>query len=236
MPPSVNGKQISQITIDGLTAAQVAQGRPDTPELRKAVTTELVRREVIAQEAQKKGVAKKADVQAQMAMAQQSVLVSAYLQDYVQSHPVADSTIKAEYDKVRATLGDKEYNARHILVDNEDEAKAIIAKLKGGAKFEDLAKESSKDPGSKEKGGDLGWSNKASYVKPFADAMMGLAKGKFTETPVKSDFGWHVIELVDTRDLAAPSLEEAKPRIAQHVQQQMVEKHIADLVAKAKVK
>lgn len=234
--PVVNGKAIPQSRVDNLLAAQVAQGRPDTPELRKAVTDELVRRELLAQEANKTGVAKKDDVQAQMAMAQQSVLVSAYLQNYVKTHPVSEAAIKAEYDKLLETLGGKEYQVRHILVETEDEAKAVVTKLKAGGKFEELAKELSKDPGSKEKGGELGWANKAAYVKPFTDAMMALAKGKYTETPVKSDFGFHIIQLDDVRDLKAPPIDELKPRITQHLQQQMVEKHISDLVAKAKVK
>ena len=135
---------------------------------------------------------------------------------------------------IRKALGEKEYKARHILVDTEDEAKAIIAKLNKGEKFEDLAKQS-KDPGSKDKGGDLGWANQAAYVKPFSEAMTKLEKGKFTAAPVKSDFGWHVIQLDDVRDLKAPSLDEIKPQLTQRLQQQMVEKHILELRTKAKV-
>lgn len=232
---TVNGKPIAQSRIDNLVAAQAGQGRPDTPELREAVREELVRREVLAQTAEKKGIDKKGDVQAQMALARQSVLISAYLQDYVKTHPITDEMLKGEYETLRKTLGDSEYKARHILVETEDEAKAVIAKLKAGGKFEDLAKELSKDPGSKEKGGDLGWSNKAAYVKPFTDAMVALPKGKYTEAPVKSDFGWHIIQMDDIRELKAPTLEEIKPQMTQRMQQQMVEKHIADLRAKAKV-
>lgn len=231
----VNGKVISQSSVDALMAAQTARGQQDTPELRKAVKDELVRREVLQQTAEKSGVEKQDDVKTQMALARQSVLISAYLQDYVKKHPVTDEMLKAEYDTLRKTLGETEYKARHILVETEDEAKAVITKLKAGSKFEDLAKELSKDPGSKEKGGDLGWSNKAAYVKPFTEAMMALKKGEFTETPVKSDFGYHIIQLEDTRELKAPALDEIKPQMTQRMQQQMVEKHIADLTAKAKV-
>jgi peptidyl-prolyl cis-trans isomerase C len=231
----VNGKPVPQSRVDGLMAAQLAQGQADTPQLRSAVREELVRREVLAQEAEKKGFDKKPDVVSQISLTRQGVLVSAYLQDFVRTHPVTDDMVKAEYDRLRSTLGDKEYKARHILVDTEDEAKAVIGKLKAGEKFDELAKAQSKDPGSKENGGDLGWANQAAYVKQFSDALVGLAKGKFTETPVKSNYGWHVIELEDVRDMKAPTIEEIKPQLTQRVQQQLVEKHIADLRAKAKV-
>lgn len=231
---TVNGKAISQARIDALLAAQTAQGRPDSPQLRDAVKEDMVRREVLAQEAEKQGIEKKAEVQNEMALARQSVLVSAYLQDYVKKHPVTDEMLQKEYGEIRTSLGDKEYKARHILVKNEDDAKAIIAKLKKGERFEDLAKQS-EDPGSKDKGGDLGWSNKSSYVKPFSDAMVKLEKGKYTEAPVKSDFGWHVIQLDDVRDMKAPPLDEIKPQLTQRLQQQMVQKHVVDLRNKAKV-
>jgi peptidyl-prolyl cis-trans isomerase C len=169
-----------------------------------------------------------------MALTQQGVLIGAYLQDYVKTHPVTDDMLKSEYDKLKKTLGEKEYNARHILVDNEDEAKAVIGKLKAGEKFEDLAKQS-KDAGSAVRGGELGWSNKASYVKPFSDAMTALEKGKFTETPVKSDFGYHIIKLDDVRDMKVPTLDEIKPQLTQRMQQAIVEKHVEALRAKAKV-
>ncbi len=236
-PPAatkVNGKTIPQSSIDTLVSAQVAKGQTDTPELRKAVREELVRREVLTQAAERKGLQKKPEVVSQIAMTRQGVLIGAYLQDFVKNHPVTDEMVKAEYDTLRKTLGEKEYKVRHILVDTEEEAKALIDKLKAGEKFDELAKQS-KDPGSKERGGDLGWSNKASYVKPFSDAMVALEKGKFTETPVKSNFGWHIIQLDDVRDMKAPTMDEIKPQLSQRLQQKMVEKHIADLVAKAKV-
>lgn len=231
---TVNGKAIPQARIDAMVAAQVAQGRPDSPQLREAAKEDLVRRELLAQEAEKKGLDKKSEVQTQMALARQGVLVGAYLESYIKSHPVTDEMLQKEYEGIRTSLGDKEYKARHILVKSEDDAKAIIAKLKKGERFEDLAKQS-EDPGSKDKGGDLGWSNKASYVKPFADAMAKLEKGKYTEAPVKSDFGWHVIELDDVRDMKVPPLDEVKPQLTQRMQQQMVQQHVLDLRAKAKV-
>jgi peptidyl-prolyl cis-trans isomerase C len=231
---SVNGKAIPKARADALIAAQVAQGQPESDNLRKAVREELIRREVLAQEAQKKGIDKKPDVQGQLDLARQGVLIGAYLGDYVRTHGISDEAIKKEYDGIKAALGDKEYKARHVLVEKEDEAKAIIERLGKGEKFEDLAKQS-KDPGSKERGGDLGWSTPASYVKPFAEAMVKLEKGKYTTAPVKSDFGWHVILLEDTRELKSPSLDEVRPQLLQRLHQQMVEKHIQELRAKAKV-
>jgi peptidyl-prolyl cis-trans isomerase C len=231
---TVNGKVIPQARVDALLSAQLAQGRPDSPELRGAVREELVRREILVQAAEKKGLDKNMDVQAQMMMARQSVLIGAYLGDYVKGHPITDDMLQKEYEAIRKVLGEKEYKARHVLVAGEDEAKAIIDKLKKGEKFDDLAKQS-QDPGSKDRGGDLGWANQAAYVKPFADAMVKLEKGKFTEAPVRSDFGWHVIQLDDVREMKAPSLDEVKPQLVQRMQQQMVEKHVLDLRAKAKI-
>ena len=231
---TVNGKAIPKLRADALIAGQAAQGQPDSPELRKAVMEELVRREVLTQESLKKGFDKKPEVQGQIDLARQGVLIGAYLNEYVRTHPVTDDQVKKEYEEIKAKLGSKEYKARHILVEKEDEAKAIIEKLKKGAKIEDLAKDS-KDPGSKERGGDLGWANPASFVPPFSAAMTRLEKGKFTETPVKSDFGWHVIQLEDTRELKLPGIDEAKGQIGQQLQQRQVQKHIDDLRAKAKV-
>ncbi len=231
---TVNGKAIPKNRADALIAGQAAQGQPDSPELRKAVTEELVRREILTQESIKKGLDKKSEVLGQIDLARQGVLIGAYLNDYVKTHPITEDAIKKEYESIKAKLGDKEYKARHVLVEKEDEAKAVIEKLKKGEKFEDLAKDS-KDPGSKERGGDLGWANPASFVPAFSAAMTKLEKGKFTLAPVKSDFGWHVIQLDDTRELKLPVFDEAKGQIGQQLQQRMVQKHIEDLRAKAKV-
>lgn len=230
----VNGKAIPANRAEVLMANQLAQGQAKTPELEKAVKEELVRREVLAQAAIAKGMDKKSDVQAQVDLARQGVLIGAYLNEFARGVKIGDEDVKKEYDTLKSALGDKEYKARHILVEKEDEAKDIIAKLKKGEKFEELAK-LSKDPGSKEKGGELGWANKASYVPAFADAMSKLAKGKYTEAPVQSNFGWHVIQLDDVRELKAPNFDDVKPQIVQRMRQMAVEKHILDLRAKAKV-
>jgi peptidyl-prolyl cis-trans isomerase C len=169
-----------------------------------------------------------------MDLARQSVLISAYLQDYVKTHPISDEQLKKEYDEIVKQMGSKEYKARHVLVDKEEDAVVIIEKMKKGEKIEDLAKQS-KDPGSKDKGGDLGWAAPANYVKPFADALTGLQKGKYTEKPVKSDFGYHVILLEDVRDMKLPTFDEAKPGLAQRMQQQQVQNQIMELRKAAKI-
>jgi peptidyl-prolyl cis-trans isomerase C len=230
----VNGKPIPANRAEVLLANQIAQGQAKTPELEAAVREELVRREVLSQEAVKKGIDKKSDVQAQIDLARQGVLIGAYLNEYARNLKITDDDVKKEYDGIKSALGDKEYKARHILVEKEGEAKDIIEKLKKGEKFEELAKVS-KDPGSKDRGGELGWANKASYVPEFSAAMAKLVKGKYTEAPVQSNFGWHIIQLDDVRELSAPPFDDVKPQIVQRMRQQAVEKHILELRAQAKV-
>jgi peptidyl-prolyl cis-trans isomerase C len=232
---TVNGKAIPQGRADIMIRNQVAQGQQDGDQLRSAVREELIRREVLTQAAAAKGLDKNAALMHQAELAKQAVLIQAYLQDYVRSHPVTEDTIKAEYEKIKTGLGNKEYKARHILVKTEDKAKEIIGKLQAGEKFEDLAKDS-EDPGSKDRGGDLGWSAPAQYVKPFSEALVKLEKGKFTPQPVRSDFGYHIIKLEDVRDLKLPSYDEAKPQIAQRLEQQTIAAHVNELRQKAAIK
>ncbi|HEY0884562.1 MAG TPA: peptidylprolyl isomerase, partial [Ramlibacter sp.] len=142
---------------------------------------------------------------------------------------------QAEYDKFVSANGGKEYRARHILVEKEADAKAIIASLKKGGKFEDIAKKQSKDPGSGANGGDLDWANAASYVPEFSQALIKLNKGQTTDAPVKTQFGWHVIRLEDVRQAQLPKLEDVKPQIAEQLQRQKLAKFQEDLRGKAKV-
>lgn len=230
---TVNGVVIPQSRAELLVKERMTQGQPDTPELRNAIREDLISRELLAQEAVKKGVDKNPDVTTQIELAKQSVLVRSYLQDVMKASPVSDDALKAEYEKIKAQMGDKEYKVRHILVEKEAEAKDIIAQLKKGVKFEKLAAKS-KDP-SKSNGGDLGWSAPGAYVKPFADAMIALKKGEYTKTPVQTQFGWHVIQLEDSRPMQAPPLDQIKPQLSQRMQQQQIEKTVAELRAKAKV-
>ena len=225
---------IPKSKIDAVVRAQEAQGQKDTPELRAAIRDRLITLEIVAQEAEKKGLAKSADAQSQLELARINILAQAYRTDFFKNHPVSDDALKAEFEKVKLQMGDKEYKARHILVENEATAKEIIEKLKKGDKFEELAK-ASKDPGSKDNGGDLDWNAAGGFVKPFSDAMVKLEKGKYTEAPVQSQFGWHVIKLEDMRQAKFPEFSEVKPGILQRMQEQLFDKAITDLRAKAKV-
>jgi peptidyl-prolyl cis-trans isomerase C len=194
----------------------------------------LIGREVLVQEATKQGVAANKEVKEALEQARQEIIIRALLVDYVKKNPVSDAEIKSAYDQFKASKGDKEYHARHILVKTEKEATDIIAKLKGGAKFEELAK-ASQDPGSAANGGDLDWAAPGNYVKPFADAMVALKDGQITEKPVQSQFGYHVIKLEGSRAAKVPSLEEIKPQIAESLTQRKVAAYRDQLVAKAKV-
>jgi peptidyl-prolyl cis-trans isomerase C len=196
---------------------------------------EVIAREIFAQEAHNLGLDATDDFKNQVELNRQSVLIRELFADFQKKNPVTDEEVKAEYDRYAATNAGKEYHAHHILVQKEEEAKDIINKLKKGAKFEDLAKKLSKDPGSGAKGGDLDWANPGNYVKEFSDAMVGLNKGKFTETPVKTQFGYHIIRLDDVREAQLPKLDDVKAQISQQLMQQKMTKFQDDVRAKAKV-
>ncbi len=233
---TVNGTAISEARVDMLLKQRAAQGQPDSPELRKAIIDHLSMQYLIAQEAIKKGLEKTPEVLDQVDFAQQSILANAFIQDYLKNSPVSDDMLKAEYEKVKAQMSGSEYKARHILVATEAEAKAIIAKLKKDPKaFESLAKEKSLDPGSKVNGGDLGWFDPRGMVPEFGAAVAKLEKGKFTEEPVKTQFGYHVILLEDSRPRAVPPMDQVKSALQQQVQQQNLQKLFDDLKAKAKI-
>jgi peptidyl-prolyl cis-trans isomerase C len=216
---------------DFLLKERLAQGQPDTPELRNAVREELNTRELLVREAKKKGLEKSSDVKNQMELSGQTVLVRAYVGDWLKANPISDALLHKEYDAIKAQMGDKEYKVRHVLVEKEDEAKEIIVALQKGEKFEKLA-ERSKDPGSKANGGDLDWNAPGNFVKPFSDAMVKLPKGKFTATPVQTQFGWHVIQVDDIRDAKIPSFDEVKPQLQQRLQGQALDVYFKELRAK----
>ena len=232
---TVNGVAVPQSRADMLMQQQLQRGAQDTEQLRSMVRDELVNREVLMQEAQKTGIAKQPDVQTQLDMARQEIMVSAYLREYVRKHPVTDAEVQKEYDRAKSQHGDKEYKARHILVETEDQAKTLIAELKKGGKFDDLAAKNSKDTGSAQRGGDLDWNVPATYDKQFSDAMVKLEKGKFTDTPVRTRFGFHIIQLDDVRPARFAALAEVKPRIQQMLAQSKIEGLIKELKAKAKI-
>ena len=231
----VNGASIPQYRFEAAVKSRVAQGQPDTPETRKGIRDALINQEIVAQEAVKRGLDKQPHVAGRIELDRSSALVSAYFEDHFRKNPITDEMLRKEYDRIKPELPAREYKVRHILVEKEEEAKNIIAQIKKGASFEKLAAEHSKDPGSKARGGDLDWGPAERYVKPFAEAVTRLKKGAMTETPVHTDFGYHVIRVDDERATKVPSFEEAKPQLQQLVQNQMVQKAIADLRAKAKI-
>jgi peptidyl-prolyl cis-trans isomerase C len=231
----VNGKPVPKTRVEMLSQQLAKAGRPVGPEMQDQLKDEVIAREIFMQEAQKRGLDATADFKGQMELARQTILIRELFSDYQQKNPVTDAEIKAEYDKFVTANGGKEFKARHILVENEDQAKKIIADLKKGQKFEDLAKKQSKDPGSGANGGDLDWATAASYVPEFAEAMVKLKKGELTPAPVKSQFGWHVIRVDDIRDAQLPKLEEVRPQIAQQLQQQKLAQFQENLRKSAKV-
>ncbi|PXX45140.1 peptidylprolyl isomerase [Undibacterium pigrum] len=233
---TVDGTAISKKQLDQIMQQQAAQGMPDTPETRKMVIDNLAMQILVAKEAAKKGLDKTPEIADQLEMTRQSILANAYVKDYIKTAAVTDEGLKAEYEDFKTKNGGNEFKARHILVKTEDEAKDIIVKIKKDIKaFEGLAKSKSLDPGSKVNGGDLGWFNPRGMVPEFGNAVAKLEKGKFTEEPVKSQYGYHVIVLDDSRPVAVPPLEEVKAGLTQQLQQKNLKKMLDDMKAKAKI-
>lgn len=231
----VNGKAVPTARMDALAQQVARSGRPITPEMQGQLKDEVIAREIFMQEAKKQGLDTTEDFRTQMDLARQTLLIRELFANYQKTSPVTDADIQAEYDKFAAANSGKEYRARHILVEKEDQAKAIIAQLKKGGKFDEIAKKSSKDPGSGANGGDLDWANPSNYVPEFSQALIKLTKGQTTETPVKSQFGYHIIRLDDVRDAQLPKFDDVKPQIAQQLQQQKMTKYQEELRAKAKI-
>ncbi len=231
----VNGVVIPQSRLELMVQANAAQGQPDSPEMRKALRENLITEEIIAQEAKKKGLDKDPEVAMQVEIQQQQVLVRAFQVDYIKNNAVNDDTLRKEYEILKLQMGDKEYKPRHILVATENEAKAIIADLKKGSDFSKVAAEKSLDDGSKVNGGELDWSPTAAYVRPFAEALAGLEKGKMTETPIQTSFGWHVIKLDDIRAMEIPAFEDIKMNMQQRVLQREFQEVVQELRNAAKV-
>jgi len=231
---SVNGKPIPKSRVDALIQQAERSGQKVSPEIQQQARDQVVLREIFVQEAEKRGVAASPDFRSQMELARQSILIRELFEDYRKKNPVADAEAKVEYDKFRAQATGTEYRARHILVDKEEEATALIKKIKAGEKFEDLAKASSKDTGSGANGGDLDFAKADSYVPEFGGALVKLKKGELTDTPVKSQFGWHVIRLEDTREASFPAFDEVKAQIKQRIEQARLQRYQDELRTKAK--
>jgi peptidyl-prolyl cis-trans isomerase C len=231
----VNGKAVPKTRMEALAQQVARSGRPITPDVEAQIKEEVIAREIFMQEAQKRGLDATDDYKAQIELAKQTILIRELFSKFQETNAVSDADIQAEYDKFVAANGGKEYRARHILVETEAQANAILASLKKNGKFEDIAKKQSKDPGSGANGGDLDWSAPGSYVKEFSDAMVALKKGETSAAPVKSQFGFHIIRLDDVREAQLPKLEDVKPQIAQQLQQQRMANFQQELRAKAKV-
>ena len=210
----VNGKAIPKSQLDKLVEKT---GKPDNPQVRNQAREMLITRELVLQEADKRGVIQKESVREQLEQSRVGVLVAAVFEDYVEREGVSDAELKAAYENVKEQYAGKEYHVEHILVDKEADAKAIIAQLKAGANFEDIAKVKSKDPGSSKNGGDLGWVSDKALVPEFSKAMVQLKNGQTTDKPVKSQFGYHVIKVLDSREAKAPSLDEMKDQLKQMI-------------------
>jgi len=232
----VNGVVIPNARFDIVMKGLTAQGQKDTPETRKAVRDDLIKQEILAQEAIRKGLDKVPEIATQIKITRQSVLIRALQADFIKDHPVTEKELRKEYEAVSAaTLGDQEYNPRHILVSTEEEAKDIITRIKKGSKFEQMAKDKSTDDGSKNKGGELGWTSARSYAQPFAEALVKLKKGQMTQQPVKTSFGWHIIRLDGMRPLKIPPFKEVKQKVQQRVLQRKFADYLEELRDKAKI-
>ena len=231
----VNGTPIPKARADALIDQLVHQGQQNTPQLQMAVREELVNREILMQEALRRGLPNRPDIKAQIAVAQQTVVLRALIEDFVKNNTPTDTEVTARYNALLKDAGGKEYHLHHILVDNEQQAKDLIAKIKAGASFEDLAKQYSKDPGSGKNGGDLDWSDPKAYVPEFADAATHLQKGQMTETPVHTQFGWHIIRVDDVRAVTPPPLEQVRAQIVQQIQQEKLQAFEEGLRKNAKI-
>jgi len=231
----VNGKAVPKTRLDALATQIERSGRPVTPEMQGQLRDEVIAREIFMQEADKLGLAQSDDYRNQMELARQSILIRELFNQYQKANPVTDAEMKAEYDKFVAANSGKEYKARHILVEKEDQAKAILASLKKGGKFEDIAKKQSKDPGSGANGGDLDWANPESYVPEFSQALVKLNKGQTVDAPVKTQFGWNIIRLDDVRTPQLPAFDQVEPQLQQQMTQQKLGKYQEELRAKAKI-
>lgn len=232
---TVNGKPIKQSLLDYIVKDATSHGQKIDDNTKQIIINKLVGTELVFQEAQRLGFDKQADFLARDELAHRELLVNTYLQDYLKKNPITDADTKAAYEQYKKELGDKEYSARHILVKTEAEAKDIIAQLQKGGDFAKIAKEKSLDPGSKDKGGDLGWFSPAGMVKPFGDALVALPKGKTTAVPVQTQFGWHIIKLEDTRPIQAPAYDKVKDGLEKTLQQRKLEKMMTELRTKAKI-
>ena len=232
---TVNGVQIPRQRADVFVRLQTARGAQDSDQLRAQVRELLINNELLVQEANRSGMARKAEVQQQIDLNRLEVIANAVIGEFLRAHPVADADIQKEYERAKAQTGDREYKARHILVANEDDARNVLADLKKGVKFEEIAQKRSLDEGTRPKGGDLDWNVPTNFDRAFSDAMVKLEKGRMTDAPVRSRFGFHIIQLDDVRAVSFPPLAQVRQQIQQRLIEQKVQGMVRDLRAKAKI-
>ncbi|MGX2039469.1 peptidylprolyl isomerase [Methylocaldum sp. MU1018] len=230
----VNGKAISRPAVE-ILSSELAQRRGENSVPEDKIVDELIKRELLRQEAEAQQLTKDPKYAARVENADRMVLSQIAVEHFLNTAPITDEDLKKEYDQRIGSMKLTEYKAKHILVDTEDAAKDVIKRLQKGEKFADLAKKLSKDPGSKGSGGDLGWFNPQQMVPPFADAVVALKNGELTQTPVQTQFGWHVIQREDSRDQPPPPFEDVKDQLRSMVQTQKLQQHIAELKNKAKI-
>jgi peptidyl-prolyl cis-trans isomerase C len=233
---TIDGTPISRLEYD-VYLKSLLQGRPTadlTAEQRGQVLDEMINMELLAAQGTKDGVDKDPDVAGRLDVVRMRVLADAESQKFLKDKEPTDAELHAEYDTAIGAMDKTEYHARHILVASKDQAEQIIKKIKGGAKFEDVAKAQSTD-GSKANGGDLGWFTLTRMAKPFGDAVKNLKKGEMTQEPVQTQFGWHVIKLEDTRETAPPPFEQVKQQVTNGVIQKKLQAYVESLKKTAKI-
>jgi peptidyl-prolyl cis-trans isomerase C len=231
----VNGTPISREFFNYYVKNAAGKTAGDlTADQRSQLLDNLIRGEVIAQQAEKDGLDKNGDTAALLMLSRLQILEQADAEQYLKDKKPTDAERQAEYDAQVAAMPKTQYHARHILVNTQEEAQKITDELKKGAKFEDLAKKDSIDS-SKEQGGDLGWFSPANMVKPFSEAVVALKKGETTQSPVQSQYGWHVIQLIDTRETPVPPLDSVKDRVDQLVQNKKFKAYQDELMKTAKI-
>jgi len=233
-PAAVDGVTVSIEKIEFMAKQAVASGQHDTPELREGIRDNLITTMLLAQEAKKRGLEADAEVLNNLDMARNSILARALIQNELKSNPIDEEKLKAKYEEIKPQVANKEVMARHILVKTEGQAKKILVALKKGKKFEELAKQSL-DPGSKEKGGDLGWANPSDYVPEFSAALAKLEKGQTTPAAVKTNFGYHIIQKQDERE-NTPTFDQLKPQLLRQMESETVEAFVKGIRAKADLK
>ncbi len=231
---TVNGKPISKAAFE-ILSDEVNERRGENKVPDDKIIEELIKRELLSQEVAASGLLKDAKFAAKIENAQRMMLSQAAAEQFIESVKVTDEDLKKEYDERVGPMKNAEYRAKHILVETEQAAKDVIAKLAKGEKFDALAKKLSKDPGSKDKGGELGWFSPQQMVAPFSEAVMAMKNGETTQVPVQSQFGWHVIEREESREQAPPPFDSVKDQLKNMVQTKKLQEHIADLQTKAKV-